>query len=280
MNYDPIDVNSTKKIEEIEQKFASPNTQIQINQNNNVENNFNNANIERVVIEQPQQFVPQNFEQNREIYFQNINEEIFPIIYICFYFFTIVVQFGIAGIIFIITNKKKDFTNLALFGIILNSCKILHNFFYLIFYGKKIPIYITVYIFEIILYTDNLIGFLGYYLYFSGKIDNSEIYYFSLPLILMTFFGSIFGTYLKYPFLPFLIGYFIESVFILIVALKFGDFVNLSWNIVLLVWYICAGILIFACFIMFLIFLLFSLCSHNNIDNDNNTDFFGFFGFF
>ena len=221
-----------------------------------------NPNHEREIMEQPQQLEPPNPEPNPQIQI-NLNENSnFLAIYFFLYFFTIVAQFGIAGIIFILTNKKKDLTNLALFGIILNSWKILYNFFYLIFYGKKLPNFKSVYIFEIILYTGNVIGFLGYYLYFSGKIDNTEIYYFCIPLILMTFFRSIFGTCLKCPFLPSPIGYFIESIFILIVALKFGGFVNLSWNIVLLVWYISAGILIFACFIMILIFLFF-LCANN-----------------
>lgn len=218
--------------------------------------------------------------QNRQIINNNNNNnDNFLVIYFFIYLVTNISEFGISGFIFIIMNHKNyDFSILALFGIILQIWKIAYNLFYYLIHGKKLPEFRSSYLLEIVLYLGNLIAILGYYLAFSKKIEFTELYYFSIPLIILTLIRAISGYIAKSRFLPSPQVYFTQSIFYLLVSLKLGNHIGLSWTVVLLYWYIGAGFLLFIGFIFFVIFLIF-LCKFlkKNNNNQNRGIFYVFF---
>ena len=194
-----------------------------------------------------------------EILEEKPNNHNFLPIYYFIYLLTNLTQFLISGLIFIIIKHKNDnLSYLALFGIINMLWKIIYNIIFFLLYGKKLPDYKSVYIFEIILYSGHFLVILGFYLFFTNKISSSNIFYFSIHLIPLTLIRAIYGSLvLKCKFLlgPFL--YFFESIFILIISLKIGDYLGLSWTVVLLPWYILSGFLLLFCFFMVILKYIF-----------------------
>lgn len=190
-------------------------------------------------------------------------------LYFFIHYLTILVQYAVRGVIFIIMKDKDyDLSILFLFEIILNSWKILYNLIFLLIFGKKLPGYRSTYLIQILLYLGNLVAVLGFYLYFTDKIDKAQIYYFCIPLIVLTLIRSVLGIIMKARFIPGESGYFVESIFILLLALKLGGLVSMSWTYIFLFWYICSIFVLIFAVIMIIIFLIF-LCSYERKDKDS-----------
>lgn len=197
------------------------------------------------------------------------------------YFFTIFALeliFKITvGILIIksLNSPKFTITPIILTILIYYICKFTFNLFYLLQFGNRLPIWKSVYWFEMILSIGYITVFYSFYMYLNGNLDVSSLALFVVPHIVLTLIRFCVGEGSGTLYLP---GSFLEFCFslqILYVMLKLANpAAHSSWSWVLLfVYVVCVGYLVVACVLLVIsvIFVLVFVINRNLFQDINST---------
>ena len=172
--------------------------------------------------------------------------------------FFYILYFIFLGVTLIIVYKRENFnfSTFILIPIIYHSLKVILNFIYFFFGGfrkkylKTLKMY---FILDLIYSLSLMILNLGIILYLYDILEKDKIIFFCIPLILSCLINSFLDCNTFFLL-------FIDSIFNLLLALNFGNYITINYAIPLLAGYVFSGFILFFASIALFIWISVLIC--------------------